>query len=236
MKSDTEEKYLQQVNRVIDYINSHLNEPLRVETLAREVCLSEYHFHRIMRAYLHEPLATYIARQRVERAVMYLQMKNIHLAQVAEMVGYETPQSLSKAFKQFFGISPTAYRKRRAERYEEFSTLKKESLKPEILTEPELKLVYIRIIGRYGEEEPYIEAWRKLRDFLQINGLLTPSTRWISSPINLRVSLMEIPSLSAILATSSYSAFTRFTPYPSDCLTRTSPYFVFTVFSVFLRI
>ena len=44
MKSDTEEKYLQQVNRVIDYINSHLNEPLRVETLAREVCLSEYHF------------------------------------------------------------------------------------------------------------------------------------------------------------------------------------------------
>ena len=54
MKSDTEEKYLQQVNRVIDYINSHLNEPLRVETLAREVCLSEYHFHRIMRAYLHE--------------------------------------------------------------------------------------------------------------------------------------------------------------------------------------
>ena len=77
MKSDTEEKYLQQVNRVIDYINSHLNEPLRVETLAREVCLSEYHFHRIMRAYLHEPLATYIARQRVERAVMYLQMKNI---------------------------------------------------------------------------------------------------------------------------------------------------------------
>ena len=106
MKSDTEEKYLQQVNRVIDYINSHLNEPLRVETLAREVCLSEYHFHRIMRAYLHEPLATYIARQRVERAVMYLQMKNIRLAQVAEMVGYETPQSLSKAFKQFFGISP----------------------------------------------------------------------------------------------------------------------------------
>ena len=179
MKSDTEEKYLQQVNRVIDYINSHLNEPLRVETLAREVCLSEYHFHRIMRAYLHEPLATYIARQRVERAVMYLQMKNIRLAQVAEMVGYETPQSLSKAFKQFFGISPTAYRKRRAERYEEFSTLKKESLKPEILTEPELKLVYIRSIGRYGEEEPYIEAWRKLRDFLQINGLLTPSTRWI---------------------------------------------------------
>ena len=167
------------MNRVIDYINSHLNEPLRVETLAREVCLSEYHFHRIMRAYLHEPLATYIARQRVERAVMYLQMKNIRLAQVAEMVGYETPQSLSKAFKQFFGISPTAYRKRRAERYEEFSTLKKESLKPEILTEPELKLVYIRIIGRYGEEEPYIEAWRKLRDFLQINGLLTPSTRWI---------------------------------------------------------
>ena len=79
MKSDTEEKYLQQVNRVIDYINSHLNEPLRVETLAREVCLSEYHFHRIMRAYLHEPLATYIARQRVERAVMSVSYTHLTL-------------------------------------------------------------------------------------------------------------------------------------------------------------
>lgn len=84
-----------------------------------------------------------------------------------------------ESIQAVFRHIPTAYRKRRAERYEEFSTLKKESLKPEILTEPELKLVYIRIIGRYGEEEPYIEAWRKLRDFLQINGLLTPSTRWI---------------------------------------------------------
>ena len=43
MKSDTEEKYLQQVNRVIDYINSHLNEPLRVETLAREVSLPSHY-------------------------------------------------------------------------------------------------------------------------------------------------------------------------------------------------
>lgn len=84
-----------------------------------------------------------------------------------------------ESIQAVFRHIPTAYRKRRAERYEEFQHSEKESLKPEILTEPELKLVYIRIIGRYGEEEPYIEAWRKLRDFLQINGLLTPSTRWI---------------------------------------------------------
>ena len=67
MKSDTEEKYLQQVNRVIDYINSHLNEPLRVETLAREVCLSEYHFHRTLRHPAHQtrrpPERRYITRR-----------------------------------------------------------------------------------------------------------------------------------------------------------------------------
>ena len=115
----------------------------------------------------------------MEEAARLLQESSFDVAAIAAHVGYRSPSKFAATFRQAHAQSPTAYRKRRAERYEEFSTLKKESLKPEILTEPELKLVYIRIIGRYGEEEPYIEAWRKLRDFLQINGLLTPSTRWI---------------------------------------------------------
>lgn len=78
--------------------------------LREKTGLSAYHFHRIMRARLNESLATYITRQRMERAVMYMRTKKRSLQELSEMVGYKTPQSFSKAFKQHFGISPIAFR------------------------------------------------------------------------------------------------------------------------------
>jgi AraC family transcriptional regulator len=42
-----------------------------------------------------------------------------------------------------------------------------------------LNLVYIRIWGKYGEEEPYETVWSKLIHFLKSNDLLLPDTRFI---------------------------------------------------------
>jgi DNA gyrase inhibitor GyrI len=42
-----------------------------------------------------------------------------------------------------------------------------------------LELVYIRIIGQYGEKEPYETAWNKLLRFLDDNQALSKDTRLI---------------------------------------------------------
>lgn len=47
MKTNTQNQYQQAINRVEDYINSHLGEELPVTLLADLACISRFHFHRI---------------------------------------------------------------------------------------------------------------------------------------------------------------------------------------------
>jgi AraC family transcriptional regulator len=48
--------YRERVNRVIDYIKDHLAEPLPTDKLARLAHFSPFHFHRILRSIVGEPL------------------------------------------------------------------------------------------------------------------------------------------------------------------------------------
>lgn len=182
MKLQTVNEYEQRVNQAIDYINAHLYTPLKLDILARRLNISSHHFHRIMKSYLNEPLATYITRQRMERAVMYMQTDELPLKELAIKVGYETPQSFSRAFSNYSGFSPAAYKKtlynRMARPKANLAT--SNNLSEAIITiEPILELAYVRILGKYGESGNFADGWNKLSRFLRDNHLHTPDIRWI---------------------------------------------------------
>lgn len=182
MRTETENSHRQTANRVIDFISANLNRPLTTERIAAEAAVSERQLLRIMRAALDEPLAAYIARQRAERAALYLLSEEMPLGRLAETVGYDNPQSLSKAFKRQFGISPCRYMQRlkaRLAQMVEHCGLPDETFRAEIADTAALDLVYLRILGRYGDPQPYREAWRTLSDFLRDHDALDASTRWI---------------------------------------------------------
>ena len=109
MKPDTENIYQRKINQVIDYINANLHLPLRLDIIAGQVNVSERQLLRIMKGALNESLYAYVARQRVERAVLYRHTEDMSLADLASRVGYDNPQSFSKAFKKQFSVSPKAY-------------------------------------------------------------------------------------------------------------------------------
>ena len=109
MKPDTENIYQRKINQVIDYINANLHLPLRLDIIAGQVNVSEQQLLRIMKGALNESLYAYVARQRVERAVLYMHTEDMSLADLASRVGYDNPQSFSKAFKKQFSVSPKAY-------------------------------------------------------------------------------------------------------------------------------
>ena len=105
------------------------------------------------------------------------------LAEIAEMVGYESPQSFGKAFKKHFGTSPRVYMSRLKERLQSDTNkhfCSHEYPPPsEVSEESKLNLIYIRILGKYGDEEPYRIAWRKLFTFLSERNALLTDTRFI---------------------------------------------------------
>lgn len=109
-KINTKQDYRQRVDRVVMYIREHLDEEIDMRTLSELSAFSPFHLHRIMRAYLGEPIGAFIVRTRVEMAATLLQYSDMPISDIAYRVGYETPSSLTKSFGKQFKVSPKVYR------------------------------------------------------------------------------------------------------------------------------
>lgn len=103
--------YQRSIDKVLSYIDSNLHEKHELDTLAEIALLSKFHFHRIIKAYLGEPLGAYINRLRLETAVKLLRYSNQAINEIAYQIGYETDSAFSKSFKKKFGITPRSVRK-----------------------------------------------------------------------------------------------------------------------------
>src|SRR5215213_4657628 len=98
--------------RAKDVIDRRYAEPLDVRTLAREAYASEAHFARSFKRAFRETPHRYLTRRRIERAQELLRGTDRALTDVALDVGFDTPSSFSRAFRQITGESPSAYAKR----------------------------------------------------------------------------------------------------------------------------
>ena len=133
-KKTTREEYQKCVNAVVDYINLHLGEEIDLKSLAKISHFSPFYFHRIMKAFLGEPIGTFIVRTRTETAARLLRYTDLPIADIAYRIGYSSSSSLSKVFKQFYGISPLEYRNNK-----NFVIMKPAIIRPELKLKREIK-------------------------------------------------------------------------------------------------
>ncbi|GGA60056.1 AraC family transcriptional regulator [Pelagibacterium lentulum] len=114
LKDHTQESYHTRLNRVLDYVYTHLEEDLSFDRLAEVACLSPYHWSRIYSAMRGETIAATIRRLRLQRASDRLANSELDIEAVAERAGYSSTDTFGRAFKQTFGTTPTAYREKGA--------------------------------------------------------------------------------------------------------------------------
>jgi AraC family transcriptional regulator len=112
-------EYVARVNRVIDYIERNLDQPLSLAALADVAQLSRYHFHRIFGAMVGETLHGFVQRLRVERAAtMLLVNPKDSITTIALDCGFSSSATFARAFKEAFGMSATEWRAERRKRCE----------------------------------------------------------------------------------------------------------------------
>ena len=174
MKNITYNDYIQRINKVVAYINNHLDETLDLKTLANEAALSDFHFHRIFKALKGEAIGGYITRLRLEATARLLRYTALTIEEIAFNIGYETPASLSKAFKKQYGISPTEYRTNK-----DTYIMKKEIINPDlalkvpkIVTLEPKNLIYVALTGAYGSLD-YGKAYEQLWAVIKAQKLFT---------------------------------------------------------------
>ena len=174
MKNITYNDYIQRINKVVAYINNHLDETLDLKTLANEAALSDFHFHRIFKALKGEAIGGYITRLRLEATARLLRYTALTIEEIAFNIGYETPASFSKAFKKQYGISPTEYRTNK-----DTYIMKKEIINPDLaLKAPKIvtlepkNLIYVALTGAYGSLD-YGKAYEQLWAVIKAQKLFT---------------------------------------------------------------
>ncbi len=109
---EQEEIYYRMINKSEDYIEDHLNEAISLADLAKYANFSEYYFHRLFKKYSLKTLNSFVTRVKLERAALFLSVnQSISLTEVALNYGYTNSSSFSRAFKNYFGVSPSIYRR-----------------------------------------------------------------------------------------------------------------------------
>lgn len=102
------------VGRALGLFHERPAEPWTLADLARETALSRSALADRFTHYVGEPPMQYLARWRMQLASRALAGSREKVAAVAATVGYESEAAFSRAFKKIVGMSPAAWRDRRA--------------------------------------------------------------------------------------------------------------------------
>lgn len=102
------------MNRILNYIEGHLEEKLTNGQLAELAGYSEYHFLQLFKAHTGETVMEYICRRRLFRAMDEI-LAGSRIIDVAFRYGFESHSAFSRAFKREFGFSPSLLRTLRLE-------------------------------------------------------------------------------------------------------------------------
>jgi AraC family transcriptional regulator len=165
----THRKYFKAMNTAVKFINEHLHETMNLHRLAETVHISGFHFHRIFKAMLGECPGRYIQRLRMEKAAFKLTATNRTLMEIAEQTGYQSPQSLSKAFRKYYGIVPSEFRRLPQDAGVHVGRTERMFVTPDIREVEPKTVISTCVTDPFRSPDACRDAWQKLVRFMQVD-------------------------------------------------------------------
>lgn len=96
------------IQKAIDFIEEHLLEEINYDVVAIQSFSSSYHFQRVFSILCGFTVGEYIRNRRLSLAGEELIKTQTKVIDIALKYGYESPDSFTKAFQKFHGITPSA--------------------------------------------------------------------------------------------------------------------------------
>ena len=111
------------IQKAIDYIEVHITDELDMAEVARQAACSPYYFQKIFGILCGITVGEYIRNRRLTLAGSELMKTDAKVIDTALKYGYESPESFTRAFTRFHGVTPTEA-KREGGRLRSFSRFK----------------------------------------------------------------------------------------------------------------
>lgn len=186
MKLDTSDHYRIRLGKVVDYITTHLDRDLDVNTLADIAVMSPYHFHRIYRQLAGETVNASVRRLRLQHGAALLIRTDTSLKRIATQTAYSSVEAFTRAFSQQFGQTPGQYRQQKQKQMNTVDNFvamlqpckEKMIMYPvNIIESPAIQLIGIEHKGDYLKIG---QAFEKLSHFAATRQLLNQDTRSVA--------------------------------------------------------
>ena len=94
----------------IDFMEQNMTENPDIEEIAGKAALSPFYYQRIFGALCGMTVGEYIRARRMTLAAQELNRKDVKVIDVAVKYGYDSPDSFTKTFQKFHGITPSQAR------------------------------------------------------------------------------------------------------------------------------
>ncbi len=171
------------LDRAARYIDRHLFEPLTLQQVADEACLSPYHFSRQFAARFGQNVMAHVRARRLHIAARVLASDDDRaLVEIAYDCGFDSQEGFTRAFKRAFGVSPGRFRKTGTLDPSEITMTVTTTITPDLVmepapvTKPGLRLVGVS--GTFTETNKFMipTLWDKLIARLPVPGQLNHAT------------------------------------------------------------
>jgi AraC-like DNA-binding protein len=107
-----EQRPVNQLSKVLGFMEQHYAEPLNVADLARVAHLSETSLFRLFRQVLDRSPIDYLLHLRVQKAAQMLRRESLRIKEASEAVGFNDSNYFTRQFTKIMGVSPREYQRR----------------------------------------------------------------------------------------------------------------------------
>lgn len=99
------------ISKAIQYIEEHITEELTADKISEHINISSFYFQKGFAMLCGFTIVEYIRNRRLALAGNDLSTGEEKIIEIAMKYGYDSPDSFTRAFTRFHGVTPTAARK-----------------------------------------------------------------------------------------------------------------------------
>lgn len=99
------------IGRAVNYIEKNITDDLSIDDIAKQIGISPFYFQKGFSMLCDMTVAEYIRKRRLALAGAELVCTDAKVIDVAFKYGYDSPDSFSKAFTRFHGVTPVMVRR-----------------------------------------------------------------------------------------------------------------------------
>ena len=107
-------EWIESISEAISYVEKNITEDLSVKEIADKVNVSPFYFQKGFAMLCGYSLSEYITKRRLALAGSEVLSTDERIIDIAVKYGYDSPDSFTRAFTRFHGVTPSAVRKESA--------------------------------------------------------------------------------------------------------------------------